>query len=217
MGAGSVRAAPPVLATLAGYFGERELDIALYDADEERVDLADRLARALFLATKATHRLSAGTDAAQALAGADHVVFCLGENCALKFLGLRRMPAHADLELPLELDPLAPASVRRTRPSAPVGEVTDATREALIRRATDRLMVLPGQSASVLWLVRGVSAPADRRVRALEWPSELSSEERAAMPHRILRWIRGDEKLSDLLDPYRDSPLKDWLEARDSN
>lgn len=86
VGAGSVRCSPAVIASLATYFGERPLQIRMYDADEERLDLFDRFARLCFLATKATHNLISTADPAEALEEATYAIFQIGENCARKFL-----------------------------------------------------------------------------------------------------------------------------------
>jgi hypothetical protein len=89
LGVGSRRNSIPVISSLATYFGERPLDIAFYDADEERLDLFDRFARLSFLMMKATHSLSSSTDFREALDGARFVVLQVGENCARKELGRR--------------------------------------------------------------------------------------------------------------------------------
>ena len=89
LGVGSRRNSIPVIASLANYFGERPLEIAFYDADEERLDLFDRFARLSFLMMKATHSLSSSTDFREALSGAHFVILQVGENCARKELGRR--------------------------------------------------------------------------------------------------------------------------------
>ena len=93
VGAGSIRLAAPVIATLATYFGERQLEIFLYDADEERLDLFDRFARTSFILMKSTHGLKSTSDLPESLADADAVLIGFDENCARKELGIasRRM------------------------------------------------------------------------------------------------------------------------------
>ncbi|HWD40878.1 MAG TPA: hypothetical protein VG944_18665 [Fimbriimonas sp.] len=86
LGAGSVRCMPPVIASLATYFGERPLDIRFWDADDERLDLFDRFARYCFNMNHCGHRLTSSDDWAEALAGATHVVLAIGPNCARKYL-----------------------------------------------------------------------------------------------------------------------------------
>lgn len=95
LGAGSVRCGIPVFASLATYFGELPLEISLYDADEERLDLFDRFARAAFLANKNGHSIRAGTDWKEMLEGADRVILQLGDNCARKEAKASRSKALA--------------------------------------------------------------------------------------------------------------------------
>lgn len=99
LGAGSVRHGIPVFASLATYFGERPLDITLYDADEERLDLFDAFARCAFAFNKNRHRLRASTDAREMLDGADRVVLQIDENCArkeAKAAGFKSGPSSAN-------------------------------------------------------------------------------------------------------------------------
>lgn len=85
LGAGSIRCAPAVMASLATYDHHR-LEIWLYDADEERLDLFDMVGRTYMTATKAKHTLLSTTDPAEALDGADHVIVMIDENCATRRL-----------------------------------------------------------------------------------------------------------------------------------
>jgi len=79
LGAGSIRCGVPVIASLATYFGERPLEIILFDPDEERLDLFDRLARLCFAMMKSTHTLRATTDIDEALEEADRVILQMGD------------------------------------------------------------------------------------------------------------------------------------------
>jgi hypothetical protein len=90
LGAGTVRCMLPLVSSLATYFGERPLEIVFFDADEERLDLVDRLARMAFMATKASHSLRSTYDPDEALEEADLVVLQIGENCARKMFTTRR-------------------------------------------------------------------------------------------------------------------------------
>jgi hypothetical protein len=84
LGAGSVRCAIPVIASLASYFGERPLEITFWDADEERLDLFDRFARLCFLLTDSTHTLKSTTSLTDALAQYDRILLQTGRNCVSK-------------------------------------------------------------------------------------------------------------------------------------
>jgi hypothetical protein len=88
IGAGSIRCAAPVIATLATYFGERQLEIALYDADEERLDLFDRFARTAFILMKSTHGLRSTSLLEEAIENADAVLVGYDENCARREIGI---------------------------------------------------------------------------------------------------------------------------------
>lgn len=113
LGVGSTRCTIPVTASLAMYFGERPLEISLYDSDEERLDLFDRFARLCFLMTKSMHSLKATTDYQEALAGADRVILQIGANCAGKELGVAAIGRSDE-----ELERLA---VELMEPSLPFG------------------------------------------------------------------------------------------------
>src|SRR4051794_39669255 len=97
LGGGSVRCSPAVLASLATYFGERPLEIRMFDADVERLDLFDRLARLCFAMTKNPHTLISTTDAVEATEAADRVILQVGENCARKYLKEQHRMGIADL------------------------------------------------------------------------------------------------------------------------
>lgn len=183
LGAGSVRCSVPVMACLATYFGERPLEITLYDSDEERLDLVDRYARLCFLTTKSTHGLKSTVDYREALEGADKVVVQIGENCARKFLKENRRQGFADL---------VPAS--------------------LIEQAVDDLLRDIPFTVPVLSLI-DVPIAYPRDVYQCEgWPPELSEMEEGVLPHQILRWIRSDEYPYQILDANEHAPLRAWLE-----
>lgn len=112
LGAGNVRCTPPVLAALAAYFGERPLDVVLYDPDPERLDLFDRLARTFFAFTKSVHRLWSTEDAGEALAEAARVIVQLDLHGASKVLKMSRTgsPNIYDRALPRLLDNLSPTA-----------------------------------------------------------------------------------------------------------
>jgi hypothetical protein len=102
IGAGNVRCIGPVLATLASYFGERPLDVVLYDPDEERLDLFDRLARTFFAFTKSGNTLVSTPDADEALADAQLVIVQLDLHGASKALGRRRSESRSVISQALD-------------------------------------------------------------------------------------------------------------------
>lgn len=82
LGAGSVRCMPPIIGSLATYFGERPLDLRFWDSHAERLDLFDEMARLCFGLGEASHRLRSSTDLHEMAEGATHAILCLGRNCA---------------------------------------------------------------------------------------------------------------------------------------
>jgi len=84
IGVGSIAAGPQTLAALAGYFGERPLEIRLFDGDLERLDLMDRLFRVFCALNKCDHEIVMEPDLAKALSGADRVVWIPDANCLRK-------------------------------------------------------------------------------------------------------------------------------------
>jgi hypothetical protein len=93
IGAGSIRCSPPVIGTLATHYGERPLEVVLYDSDADRLNLFDYFARFCFLAMNSTHSVRMTTDPAVALEGADKVILQMDENCAQKLLARPEGPA----------------------------------------------------------------------------------------------------------------------------
>jgi hypothetical protein len=78
-----------VIASLANYFGERPLDVHLWDSDPERLDLFDRFARLCFRMNKSKHSLMASEETQETLVDASAIVLMVGENCASKYLKAR--------------------------------------------------------------------------------------------------------------------------------
>jgi len=46
----------------------------------------------------------------------------------------------------------------------------------------------------------------------LDWPLEQDWETRMAVPHQVLRWVRGEEQLYRVFEEYQNSPFKRWLD-----
>lgn len=203
MGAGSVRCSPPVIAALASYFGERPLEIRLYDSDEERLDLFDRFARACFNLTKATHVLVDSLDPQEALSAADKVVLQIGTNCARKFLR-----ASGSLRGVLGEDFLEPEGSLQKHGYLPIAHDT-----AMIQDALDLLLPhIPAGSEVLSLQEEAVQLPIGRRFRRTDWPPEPTLSERVAIPHQVLRWVKGEEYPHALIADSERSPLKAWLD-----
>lgn len=196
LGIGSVRCGPPVISALTTYFGERPLEVRLFDADEERLDLFERLARVCFQEENNEHDLLATSDVGEALERADQAILMVGENCARKFLmrELRPPEEEEDESIPIFLE---------------------GTRDELIGRATTEMLEFLPDGAPILTMLRGegirFSSTRLLEISRLPWPPEPPEEDRWRIPHQILRWIRGDDPLFGFLEAYMDSPMKQWL------
>lgn len=76
LGVGELGFGPPVLAALATYFGERPLEVVLYDENEEILDAMHRLARSFFKVSDARHAILSTTDLDEAIRLADRYIVC---------------------------------------------------------------------------------------------------------------------------------------------
>ncbi len=184
MGVGSLRAAPPVLAAISTYFGERPLQICLYDADQERLELMERFLSTSCSAGDSNPIISATEDAQEALENAERIILMVGENCARKHF----------------------------RPTTPVEKLAGLTREEVILRWFDEVFE-PGD-AFVLNLIRSVQdlCGQNERCFAMSWPAELNEEERMRLPHQVLRWAKSTEPVIYYLEEQSKSPIKTWLD-----
>jgi hypothetical protein len=157
LGAASLRYGPTICGGLAGYFGERPLEIRFWDADPERLDLFDLFARYLFKLNKTPHLLLSTEDPLEAIYGTDRIVVALDDHCAARFGKVTPQEA---------LDVL--------RPHFPDGvEVLDLRGDPTI-------------------------------------PEPTEDEERA-LPHTIMRYLRGDEYAYEFLNEQENSPVRLWL------
>lgn len=155
----------------------------MYDADMERLDLFDRLARLCFMMTKNEHTLISTTDADEAVLGADRVIMQVGENCARKYLKERHRMGIADLDA-----------------------------AAMVEQAVEEMLGSVPAEAEVLSLQRSdIAIPREHYYRA-DWPLEPTRSERFSFPHQALRWIRGEEYTHEFLTEQERSPLKSWLD-----
>lgn len=207
LGIGSVRCAPPIVFALAGYFGERDLEVRLYDEDRERLDLFDALARKAFAFESSKHGLLAFDDAYEALEGADLVVFAIGENCARKFL--RKHPAKAKAK-----DKEKEKAKSKTKPgkSGSASPARDDRGEAIQKAATALARAVP-DGAPTLDLMLSVDLPAEPGRTRLDWPAALSEADRRSVPHQVLRWLKGEEGLGRAIEEFRQSPIRGWIDA----
>ncbi len=213
IGAGSMRAAPPAIASISlAPLGESEL--ALWDPNEERLDLIDRFARTAFDATGAPITVRTTESADEAAEDADCALCCLGYDGALRWLGEFEEFDEGEDEVGTNLirgdfvkvtprDQLSPHLRSITRPIRYAMPRDEALRAALelFRDATKEVR-------DRLSLVRG---PTVAEVESLAWPGEPGLEARSAAPHRILRFVTGDDYRVQWLRQFDHSPLEEWL------
>ncbi len=223
-GAGSLRCAPPVLAGLAAYAPDHNVEIRLWDADPEMLDLFFRFAQCCLEETKMGHQLSAGIEPVEAFDGIHAVILCMGTRCVRRFLS--PPPEHADDDQTDEIEGDAESAVKfgygdRNRPT-PRHRLSENLRHMLYHPADDlprkeamamavkRLQLLIPDNAALLSLLRDSDMHLGRGAH-LDWPSELTPTELAQRPHEILRWIQGEPGLRMFIEQHRLSPVTRWL------
>jgi len=219
LGAGNLRCGPTVLASLAAWRPDDLVDIRLWDANEERLDLFDRLLRECLDKEGTQHNVRSSSDFAIELEGATDVVFCVHEDCARRVSG-RSEPLLFESEVPEALvdqvrgDPNKPTLPDHLSPhthvilSAPLDQ--SESREVVVTRALEALLACVPESARILSLQRGV-ARLPRDCVALDWPPPVPERDLPVIPHQVLRWIHGEESLAQLLSAAMDSPVYGWL------
>lgn len=224
VGAGNMRCAPAIAAGLAVWCPDEFADIRLFDTNEERLDLVDRLVRECLDREDAELSVKSGSDLEEALDGVTDVIFTVHEDCARRFFGQREV---------VLFEPLDPASVPDqvrgdpNKPTAPeklsdrmrqiLSAPVDArsNREEVVGAMVERVLPLVSEEARVLSLLRGVLLPTEREHVHLNWPSPLDPDKVSLVPHQILRWIHGDAGLAELISQSRRSPFVAWLRDAD--
>ena len=220
VGAGSLRCAPAVFASIAAKRFERPLEVRLFDANGERLDLMWRLALRLFEMTNSAHDVLRRSSLEEAMFESDAVIVSLYEDCAKRMTG----KTAARFLLPSEpVDPTTRAELNRgdiNRPT-PFDELSPMTLEALSTPSDDRtrdeavadaMAVVAAQvgGAMVLNLTRGVELVGVAHT-TLDWPSPLGADEHSSLPHRILRWVNGDHELDEYMSRHESSPVAQWF------
>ncbi|MBX3111519.1 MAG: hypothetical protein KF857_05875 [Fimbriimonadaceae bacterium] len=223
VGAGNLRCAPPVLATLASWYPDVPAEVRLFDASEERLDLFDRLARLLFQHTGNETGVRATSDLAEAVDGATDLVLCLHEDCARRMVGPREARWLDNLEAEVETHILHRGDPNRPTPASQLSRATRAMIEVPVSTTMSRDEVLDGAlglvlrqtpaQARVLSLMRGVAMPTDRGSIHLAWPAPLDDATLSRVPFQVLRWVTGDDRLDAIVEAGKANDFRDWLEA----
>jgi len=217
LGAGNVLVSAPALATLIT-LEDQEWELRLFDAHEERLDLADLLARTLNDgAAGSRHRIRSSSDPAEMLEDADIGLLMVDEGTARRMKGTRPLELDLEAETPRSVfelrrgdpnqptppDQLSPRT--RTLLEVPIDQETPGPQ--LIAEAVEKLMSLLSDQPQWLWL--GPEAPAN--LDSLAWPPALSPIQEQGMPHQVMRWAMKTEPLDDLMKQAHDNPLQAWL------
>ncbi len=208
------------MSVLAAWKPDDLVEVHLFDANEERLDLVDRFLRAAMERADTEHTVKATTDLEEALERASDVVITLHEDCARRMQGMTppRLYVPEDpttLEDQVRGDPNKPTHPDRlsqlTHTILSLPSEQKGTREEAIAAVLPSLMSAIPDSARVLSLLRNVPVPSDPRVLELAWPDEVPDQQRPIVPHQILRWIDGESSLQYLLDAAPFSPFFHWL------
>ncbi len=89
LGIGGLTFGPGIVGSLATYFGERPLEVRLFDADEERLDFMHRFLRTCCHFNQNQVEIFSSPDPAEAIVGATHVILSVETNCAMKYLKMQ--------------------------------------------------------------------------------------------------------------------------------
>lgn len=212
LGAGSLRCGPPTLAALANYFGEHDLEVRLWDADEERLDLADRLARTMFVVEEAKHLLVAASDVREALDQADAAILMVEHYCARRFLD---PTPPVRLPYPSRLDPSPIAEASECGPIVgpgvplPPPPIEDQDPDSVPRAVAK---ILGEFSGPILSFLSQSVWTGDRVLTIQGWPPEVDAATQRSLPHLFLRWLRGEEYVGSYIRLHAKSPIRAWLD-----
>lgn len=222
VGAGNIRVAPHVIAALAEYFPDAEYEVRLFDSNEERLDLIDRLARAIFEITKNEAIIKSSSDLDEALEGVTDVIIALNEDGARRMIGRKLSHTVETVEAsvgPMDVyggDPNRPTPTEqlsaRMKSMLQVADLPSGSREEAVTAAWSLVqMQIPDSVKRRLNLTRNLEIEGSN----WNWPAPLTETEIQRQPHRILRWINYDEPVGDLLEEGRTSALRRWIEGDD--
>jgi len=190
IGAGSLRAGVPILASLANLPLAPETRLSLHDENDEALDLFDRLAR-VFSATKDLElSIQTADDLEHALDGASVAILAFG-------LGRSAPKAQAWIRTCEDAHPRTTTMVRATL-LHPKFEVINEWLYGLETAPILVNIVSPAELSSQL-----IAAEAFH----LDWPPPLRQDRRVPTAHQVLRWIRGDDLPYEPLDENAESPL----------
>lgn len=217
-----MRAAPAVLGSLARFDLGEPHEIGLYDPNEERLDLMDRFARECFEALNNGQTLFSSAEAEEVLEGATHVIVCMGMDGAVRLLSPEATTEDNGDEPEEDEVALSRGDINRPTPRSQMSQSRrrllsverkpEEQREQLVQQAAEKLLEKVPENAACLWLVRDAEPPTEAEVETATWPADLTTEERLARPHKVLRIIQGEETIESILQGFNPMVIHDWLE-----
>ena len=201
IGCGSLRLGAPVIASVFAAKPPTGTVIHLTDPEPERLDLFERLARMLTSELKSETLILADDNSSEAIRGATHVALCFG-------LGRKK----------------ARLSEWESSGASLTPELRELARAILLNDIFEHINDRLAQSAEPMTLVNFVrpiqltSQLLSKAARHVRGP-ELADEERVPKAHEILRWIKGDEYVHDLLKGRTDTEVYEaiWGEMEAHN
>ncbi|MDQ2987148.1 MAG: hypothetical protein M3R13_10595 [Armatimonadota bacterium] len=186
IGAGSLRAAAPVLATLFSLPLDGHDRLTLCDPHTEKLDLFDRLARTFAATLEESITLVATPYLEEAMQDADSVILCFDSDDVSGTLSTLPESRHQDAE------PIARA----------LSVVDDFRRVCEFLRSGEPQLVY-----NLVTPVEETGKLLDATAFHIEWPPPLPEGQEFAAAHRALRWVRADEPAFEALQEYKQSPL----------
>ena len=216
-----MRTGPAVMATVARWYPDVPFSVRLFDANSERLDLVDLLLRQLLDSWNDEIPAMATQDVTEAMDGVTDLVITMHEDCARRMLGAGNSAALAYFEEAGELDLYLGGDRNKPTPVEQLSEQTRKLLEAPKREGNSREDVIEMAVAEVIKksqpgirivsLMRGVGFDSGREITHYNWPVPIQEDLLPLVPHQILRWVRGDENISDLGVVADNSPLMGWL------
>lgn len=216
-----MRTAPAVCASLARWYPDFPFRVCLFDANPERLDLADLLIRSLLEEWNDEIPVLSSLEPGEAIQSATHLVVSMHEDCARRILGRGNSTSLDYFEQADELDLYRGGDRNRPTPVEQLSEQTrrllsfpadeGGTREEAIQKAVTQWIEGLAKEAQIVSLARGVALDFGRPYRHLNWPEPQDGAQSTLVPHQILRWVRGDEKTAPLAELAERSPLMAWL------
>lgn len=213
VGAGNVRTAPWVLASLASFYPDWPVEVRLHDTHPDQLMLATMLFERLVECKVAEPEMTPTSELDEALLGADDIVVTLCSNTARRMVGPLRMPHLEALEA--EPDPFELRKGDRNRPTRS-GSLRPETREASSSPSSELTeeQALGAAHEQVRLRASGRVLVVGRREEQ-GWESwvepETDPRDDLALAYEILRWARRDEPVDAVFDLVPGRPLLRWL------